>query len=408
MTRPAVNVTPSIPLRAPHRQPSGGESPPPPRVPSLDGIRGIAILLVILVHTQIPRAPGNVVETLASRVLDASWVGVDLFFVLSGFLITGILLDGRRKPHYYRNFYVRRTLRIFPLYYAALLVFLALAFVVPGEQALRNYRENCVWFWLYAMNFGISLAGIYCSCLTHFWSLCIEEQFYLCWPAVVRVCRASLFPVVCVGLVLMSVAMRGVLHWQGWSALAVYVFTFARLDGLALGALTAYGVRRWSPRTHLGFALAGVAAGVAVLAIGCHDRRFSFDSPLANILGIAAISMAAAALVAVSTRRPAASRLNRVLSSRALRWFGTYSYSLYVFHVPVGAVCGRLIMPRLFALSESWWIPQAIFTVGVIAISSVVALVTWHGLEKHALALRDRLCVTSEKPTDAPSLRRAA
>src|SRR5262245_32218221 len=149
-------------------------------VPALDAIRGLAILVVTLYRF------GGGGEGAANAV-GLSWVvdlgahGVDLFFVLSGFLITGILFDAKGKEHYFRNFYIRRTLRIFPLYYAALVLTLL---VLPSLFA--NFPTTDVatsWLWLYGANVVQSLRGAWClGPLNHFWSLAIEEHFYFVWP----------------------------------------------------------------------------------------------------------------------------------------------------------------------------------------------------------------------------------
>src|SRR2546427_5689081 len=114
-------------------------------------------------------------------------MGVDLFFVLSGFLITGILLDTKGSRHYLRQFHARRVLRIFPLYYAALALFLILLpMLLPGDRVLRDLTADSVWYWTYLYNVKVAAAGFTSSsALGHFWSLAVEEQFYLIWPIVV-------------------------------------------------------------------------------------------------------------------------------------------------------------------------------------------------------------------------------
>src|SRR6185503_19750329 len=155
-------------------------------VPSLDGIRGLAIAIV-LVHngTFILHGSHATLPKVAAAVAAAGWLGVQLFFVLSGFLITGILLDSRTRPQFFRTFYTRRTLRIFPLYYA----FLASAlFIVPLLANVPDWHatalRNQVFYWTYTSNWANPL-GYAIPGLSHFWSLAVEEQFYLFWPVVV-------------------------------------------------------------------------------------------------------------------------------------------------------------------------------------------------------------------------------
>lgn len=152
---------------------------PKQHISALDSIRGVAVLLVILFHCY------------PTYITKLGWLGVDLFFVLSGFLITGLLLDAKGKNNYYRNFIVRRTLRIFPLYYFALLLCLVIVPIVfksllPPDYGY--YTANQLWFWTYTQNWLFSKTGFPENLtLVHFWSLAVEEQFYLFWPLFVRI-----------------------------------------------------------------------------------------------------------------------------------------------------------------------------------------------------------------------------
>src|SRR5262245_13745 len=164
------------------------------RVPALDGLRGLAILPVMLTHfvSDGDLSPVSKVDEIVSATLTLGWVGVELFFVLSGFLITGILLDSRGAPHYFRNFYIRRTLRIFPLYYGFLALWLGvlpLFYKWPNDVLkVVSIPVSPVWSWAYLTNIVQALHDDWRAgppYTTHFWSLAIEEQFYLVWPTVV-------------------------------------------------------------------------------------------------------------------------------------------------------------------------------------------------------------------------------
>src|SRR5260370_16732322 len=173
-------------------------------LPGLDGIRGLAILLVMAVHFIGDATPRNFAERLAVKLASYGVLGVDLFFVLSGFLITGLLLDAKNDPHYFRNFYARRILRIFPLYYLVLaLLFLVLPRLIALTPALELARERQVWLWTYTANFYIAAKSSWAALtyVSHFWSLAIEEHFYLLWPLAVfllsretlaRICLAAI------------------------------------------------------------------------------------------------------------------------------------------------------------------------------------------------------------------------
>src|SRR5919112_3639916 len=153
---------------------------PGTHVPVLDGVRGLAILLVLFRHTSrwMHAEPGA--GSAVYAMLSSGWVGVDLFFVLSGFLITGILVDSRGGEHYFRNFYVRRALRIFPLYYG----FLAVVFLVLPQfygyegGKFGTLQDNQPWYWGYLVNVLVAARGTDQTPLntTHLWSLAVEEQ----------------------------------------------------------------------------------------------------------------------------------------------------------------------------------------------------------------------------------------
>src|SRR5262245_8154482 len=179
-------------------------------IPALDAIRGLAIVVVMLYRFGGGgEGPASAVEH--SRLIGLGSHGVDLFFVLSGFLITGILFDAKGKLHYFRNFYMRRALRIFPLYYAALAVMLWLLPLVSATFAteVQPAVDAQGWLWLYGANVLQSVRGSWClGPLNHFWSLAIEEHFYLAWPAVIFLSSRRTAMRICTGLFAFSVLGR--------------------------------------------------------------------------------------------------------------------------------------------------------------------------------------------------------
>src|SRR5258706_538487 len=183
-------------------------------IPALDGLRGVAILLVLVLHFA-PYAPGLqaptvLLDRLYLRVSGIGWTGVDLFFVLSGYLITGILYDTRGSKHYFRQFYARRFLRIFPLYYVALALFLIiLPWPHSFDSVIRELRGDAVWYWTYLYNMRVAATGFLpSSALGHFWSLAVEEQFYLIWPIVVLWLGRKHLIVTCAVAVVAALACR--------------------------------------------------------------------------------------------------------------------------------------------------------------------------------------------------------
>ena len=241
-------------------------------LPVLDGVRGLAILMVLVFHFVGTTLATNAVERVIVGVTNYGAYGVELFFVLSGFLITGILYDAREKPNYFRNFFMRRVLRIFPLYYGVLILVFVVAPLIPllRGPSLDFLVEHQIWAWLYAVNIYIAKEGDWSfSYLEHFWSLCVEEHFYLFWPAVVflLVRRPRVLLAVCLATAFGAMLARLTGSVMGLSWWTTYVLTPFRLDGLALGAFLAVLVRQPGGLERLVRALPRVAAVVGVLLV---------------------------------------------------------------------------------------------------------------------------------------------
>src|SRR5688572_21342309 len=219
------------------------------RIPALDGVRGLAILLVVIFHHTLMRQE-TLVDRVYVNVARFGSSGVDLFFVLSGFLITGILLDSKGGSHYFRNFYIRRTLRIFPLYFAFLFyVFRVCPLIWPDTPLARMSRDAMAgtseaWYWLYASNLLFARDETFGHPnLAVTWSLAIEEQFYLVWPLVVALTSRRALLWTCVALMAGALTVRVWLVAVGAHWILPYVLPMCRIDALAAGALVALAVR---------------------------------------------------------------------------------------------------------------------------------------------------------------------
>src|SRR5213594_314733 len=217
-------------------------------IPALDAVRGVAILLVLIFHFSSyghGLAPSPLfIDRLYYLMSRAGWIGVDLFFVLSGFLITGILYDAKESDHYFRNFYVRRVLRIFPLYYGALIIFLVvLPWLAPGNAELQLMKRDAIWYWTYLSNVRTAYNGWPgFGAIGHFWSLAVEEQFYLIWPVIVLALSRRHLQACCLACIIGALVVRVGLNAKG-NETAAFVLTPARIDALAVGAYLAISAR---------------------------------------------------------------------------------------------------------------------------------------------------------------------
>ncbi len=315
-----------------------------PHLAALDGVRGLAIALVLLVHLlwSNNHPTGSVVIDLILKIRNAGWVGVDLFFALSGFLITGILFDSLGTPHYFRNFYVRRVLRIFPLYYGTLLI-LFLIFRPgwdDGRQfyALVFYLQNTPLWWNGPATHGIKdLAG-------HLWSLAVEEQFYFVWPFLVfwiRDRRKLLWTAL--ALALMAPVVRVFMLAHGAPFEATYKTTICRADSLLSGAWLALAVRGERRETVLRSAAPVFWTSIlACMAIAWRAGSFSWESSYAiNTVGYSLLAVAGTALIAMVLRQGSIASAAMKLSW--LRWLGKYSYGIYVIHMMAAFVYGEFL-----------------------------------------------------------------
>ncbi|HET9626736.1 MAG TPA: acyltransferase [Kofleriaceae bacterium] len=368
-------------------------------IPALDGVRGLAILLV-LAHNLNPFSnTGRPLERWIEYDSNFGWVGVQLFFVLSGFLITGILLDTRGAPRYLRAFFARRVLRIFPLYYGVLVVgLIILPAIGLAPHRLLADPQNRVWLWIYLVNWAEPL-GRGVTAFPHFWSLAVEEQFYFVWPFVVRHATPRRLLAIVGGVMVAAIAARVWVRHAGLGGEAAYMFTVCRMDALAAGAAIAALIRlpaahAWlvARRTPLAIAagalfVAGLVTTGGYARTGIPDQAWGYTI-LAVVFAVLVLLVVFDHELRHELRHERGHGwLGAIFANRVLRSFGTYSYGIYLFHQFLNQMIGVPVLDHLF--------PRAIgikagvvYMLAVTAASYAIAFVSFHAYEKHFLALK--------------------
>jgi peptidoglycan/LPS O-acetylase OafA/YrhL len=362
---------------------------------ALDGLRGIAILLVVVCHFQSNLgidADGWAWPLVA--VAHAGWMGVDLFFVLSGFLITGILVDAKGSDSYFSAFYARRALRILPVYYGFLLaIFVVLPLLHLG--AGDNYmlaRQHQAWYWLHTTNIMMAIdelpgRGPYPSTL--FWSLAVEEQFYFIWPAIVALCSPRVLRKACIAGVIGCIVLRIAGELGGVSGLTLSVLPITRGDTLFIGGFLAIEYRDGGlARYRKAAKIAAIASVFVLVALIGFYGQLDYNDPGTVMFGSIAIMALGASAVVIGTTSTA-SRFVRVLRSHFLRFFGRYSYAMYVVHTAVLAGLNHYYPFSALRTIGGYALPaQAAWAVAYVALSVGVSMLSWHLVEKHFLRLK--------------------
>jgi peptidoglycan/LPS O-acetylase OafA/YrhL len=348
-----------------------------------------------LVSSPVPAATR--LDHFVDFVLGLGWAGVHVFFVLSGFLITGILLDARGGERYFRTFYTRRILRIFPLYYGLLVVILVAEHVVTAPDFQRRFAlaGQDLWYWLFLPNIlDAARADFGPVSLSVSWSLAIEEQFYLVWPLLVLLLNRRQLLGLCAALVIGGPIWRAALLALNVSWVTVYTLTPTHLDSLAVGAFIALAVRslrgqtwlvRWRPPIALFSAL-------SLLAVVAWHRSPHTGLPAMQVVGYSAFALLSGVLLTVAIRPGRLTWLRAALEWRLLRTFGKYSYALYLFHQP-WAVALRVPFVALGVgpVFGTALPTQAVFSLAVIAPMLGLAWLSWHLYESRFLALAHRV-----------------
>ena len=363
--------------------------------PELDVLRFFAFLMVFC-HHALPHDPAfwvklgvpSFLARIISGVGATGAFGVSVFFVLSSYLITELLL--REKDLIgtldVRSFYIRRILRIWPLYFAFLSLAVLLQWIVPGQHV--TLRAG-LWFSLLAGNWFIVFHGFPSSVIFPLWSVSIEEQFYITWPAVVR--RVSEFGMLIIagGLLVIATASRIYLGMHHAGESDIWCNTFVQLDPIAIGIIMAVLLRGEIPRFSRAVRLALLAGGATGLALGAMYFGIKND-PLTTariVFGYPSVAIGGALLL-LSVLRNRKSASNRILV-----YLGRISYGLYVFHV-----LGLLISDRIVSDQAASLLRYSLRVCIALAATILMAAISFRWLETPFLSLKQRFTHVLSRP----------
>lgn len=360
-------------------------------VPMLDGLRGLAILVVMCFHSLILRPDMGADANLYLKFMQAGWMGVDLFFVLSGFLITGILHDSKGTQRYFITFYARRSLRIFPLYYLFLIFAL---FIAPQYFAVTEpYQSKQLYTWLYVQNLATWWDGGFAPPyhLSHLWSLAIEEQFYMVWPLVVFWLSRLTIMRLCGAIIVFCFVLRCLLIRAGVYEGQIYSATFCRLDTLAVGAWIALALR--GPSGLAGILkigrLAAVLGGAGILGVFAWQRTL-FEGPWLFTIGLSAVAVFFGGLLVLLLASNPHTFIIRALNNALLRSIGRYSYAMYLFHLPIQLYVSQFWFTRQPILDGRLpaLVGQLLIHLQLFIATYLLAMASWWLFEKHFLKLK--------------------
>lgn len=296
--------------------------------PALDGLRGIGCLLVVVYHN----------FPFIHQYLFFGWLAMDIFFVLSGFLITDILLNTFGQKNYLGHFYARRILRVFPLYFTSLIIFILILPKIPGLPIQLGYFvNNQVFFWTFTQNWLLIFYPSHDQfALNHLWSMAVEEQFYLLWPLFVALVRKPRILFAFLAILLLSfIVLRFWLWIHQIKDLSYYNFyTFTRIDGICIGCMVAL-LQKINTR-FLGKNMSLIVLGFAAFNFIFYFVNLQYHDtfPYLALVGFSTFSMIFGLLVYDIINRQT-KFFSDIFNIGILKFLGRISYGTYIFHWPL-------------------------------------------------------------------------
>ncbi len=363
------------------------------KLAALDGIRGAAVLAVMFSHFN-RFLPATAALAPLKGVFDYGGAGVDLFFVLSGFLITGILMETKTAVNCLQSFYARRFLRIFPIYYAALIAVFIVAALVPSIQNVPPVGQRWLYF-VYLTNWIPLWTGTWPpNVVGHFWSLAVEEQFYFVWPLCVLVLTQRGVFRVAAGLSIFALILRCVWVAHSGPNEAIALGTPTRMDALLIGAVAAVIFARGAaamPKRLTAIGIVALGAALIGIAISEFYGAHGYVSPFAETAGYSLVAIGFGALVlGAAFGDGTGGPVQKVFGNHTLMRVGKYSYGMYVYHVPLLGICELLVYRHLPAwLTGNGWF--GLLYVSFLAVATFwIAAFSFELFERPILALKRR------------------
>ena len=358
------------------------------RIPELDGVRGLAISLVIVCHyaaDSVHRTPGSPGSYLL-KILTLSWSGVDLFFVLSGFLIGGILWDARGADNYFSAFYFRRAYRIWPVLFGWIAIFLIATPLSthPIWGAIFGHQIPTWTYLLFCQNIPRAIKRSFGSqWLAGTWSLAVEEQFYLLLPIAVLAVSSARKLAMWVGAAsLAAIGFRAGFALAGNTYNAPYMLLVCRADALGCGVLAALAVRNATIWNWLENHPGKLKATAGILALGLAPLTVYPVGWLMNTVGYTWLALFYSSVLLLALTRGSA-LLNRLLLFQPLRSLGMIAYGVYICHEPLFAVSNAILYGRRYGEIAS--LPEAAVALAALGFSIGLSLLSWKLMEKPLL-----------------------
>jgi len=373
----------------------------------LDGLRGFAVLAVMAHHFS-GALPSVGILTPIKGLAYFGWTGVDIFFVLSGFLITGVLLGTRESKNYYSSFYGRRVLRIAPIYYLVLLiVFASSRWLSEGLDRIPAPAEWPAYF-LYLTNWIAVWKGHWPSNVVgHFWSLAIEEQFYLVWPFIVAAVAIRSIRNLAVGIAIFELVLRITLVALNRPLPVIDYSSLTHSDGLAIGAFCAvlFATRKDAKGLRLSLWALIPLTIFATCCLALPDPGQQMRFILSFGFSLVAISAGGLVLYLAYGEGPMWP-VRGICSSAAMRKIGRYSYGMYVYHIPLLMLAEFLIYRRIYGVLNATPLLACLYVLGLGIATYLVAMLSYECFEKPILSLKRYL--RAENATAKPEVRRAS